>query len=62
MKKLTAIVPCKNEEHNIDQVLESVKWVDEVIPGSPYVMTDEYLQWVMKEYKIDYVIHGDDPW
>ena len=31
MKKLTAIVPCKNEEHNIDQVLESVKWVDEVM-------------------------------
>ncbi len=37
------------------------KWVDEVVPNAPYVMTDEYLQFIFKEYQIDYVVHGDDP-
>lgn len=37
------------------------KWVDEVLPGVPYVMSDEYLNWVIETYKIDYVVHGDDP-
>jgi len=37
------------------------KFVDEVIPKTPYVMTREYLDWVIKTYNIDYVVHGDDP-
>jgi ethanolamine-phosphate cytidylyltransferase len=37
------------------------KFVDEVVPGVPYVMNDEYLKWVISEYNIDYVVHGDDP-
>jgi ethanolamine-phosphate cytidylyltransferase len=42
-------------------VVRACKWVDEVIEKTPYVMTPEYLDWVIKKYDIDYVIHGDDP-
>jgi len=31
MEKLTVIIPCKNESHNIEGVLESVKWADEIL-------------------------------
>ncbi|EER13500.1 Ethanolamine-phosphate cytidylyltransferase, putative [Perkinsus marinus ATCC 50983] len=48
-----------------DERCEAVRacvWVDEVIPKSPYIMTPEYIQNVLfDEYKIDYIIHGDDP-
>ena len=27
----------------------------------PPQMTPEYLDWVIKTYKIDFVVHGDDP-
>eukprot|EP01032_Pedospumella_encystans_P010428 gene10428-12188_t len=37
------------------------KWVDEVVENVPYVMSDEYLRWVIEKYNIDYVVHGDDP-
>jgi ethanolamine-phosphate cytidylyltransferase len=37
------------------------RFVDETIERSPYVMTQEYLEWVIKEYDIDFVVHGDDP-
>jgi len=29
-----------------------------VIEETPYVMTPEYLRWVMETYDIDYVVHG----
>eukprot|EP01121_Diplochlamys_sp_Union-15-3_P001454 TRINITY_DN1125_c0_g1_i1.p1 TRINITY_DN1125_c0_g1~~TRINITY_DN1125_c0_g1_i1.p1 ORF type:complete len:296 (+),score=67.04 TRINITY_DN1125_c0_g1_i1:74-889(+) len=32
------------------------KWVDEVIIGSPWVLTPEFIE----EHKIDYVVHGED--
>jgi len=35
--------------------------VDEVVPGVPYVMSEAYLNMVIEKYKIDYVVHGDDP-
>jgi len=31
MNKLSAVIICKNEEHNIRRCLESVKWADEVV-------------------------------
>lgn len=31
MEKITAIVPCYNEEKNITKALESVKWADEIM-------------------------------
>ena len=41
--------------------VEACRFVETVIPKTPYVMTREYLDWVIKEYDIDYVVHGDDP-
>ena len=42
-------------------MVEGCKFVDEVVPNVPYVMSDEYVRWMMRMYKIDYVVHGDDP-
>lgn len=42
-------------------MVSSCKFVDEVIPGFSYIMSSEYLNWAIEKYKIDYVIHGDDP-
>ena len=41
--------------------VKGCKFVDEVVSGVPYIMNDEYLKWVIQEYNIDYVVHGDDP-
>lgn len=41
--------------------VEACRFVDTIVPECPYVMTPEYLDWVIKEYDIDYVVHGDDP-
>lgn len=52
--------PICNDEERLS-VVRGCKWVDEVVERVPYVMTAEYLQWVIDTYKIDYVVHGDDP-
>ena len=31
MEKISVIIPCKNEEHNIEEVLQSVQWADEIM-------------------------------
>ena len=33
----------------------------QVVEHVPYVMTDEYLNYVIQKYRIDFVVHGDDP-
>lgn len=38
-----------------------LKWVDEVIPNAPYEITEQFMKTLFKEYRIDYIIHGDDP-
>jgi len=52
--------PVMNDEERLAMV-RACKWVDEVVPNVPYVMTEEYLRWLITEYRIDYVVHGDDP-
>ncbi|CAE8609547.1 unnamed protein product, partial [Polarella glacialis] len=37
------------------------RFVDEVVPASPYVMTEEYIQELVENNGIDYFVHGDDP-
>lgn len=49
-----------NEDERLEMV-ESVKWVDEVLTGVPYDLTPEFLDELFHKHKIDYVIHGDDP-
>eukprot|EP00897_Mesotaenium_endlicherianum_P003384 jgi/Mesen1/3073/ME000181S02148 len=49
---------------NIDErvvMVESVKWVDEVIPDTPYQITQEFMRRLFEEHAIDYIVHGDDP-
>jgi len=49
-----------NDQERLTAV-EGCKFVDEVVPDVPYVMNAEYLDYVIKTYNIDYVVHGDDP-
>lgn len=41
--------------------VEGCRFVQQVVPRTPYVMTEKYLSQIMEEYDIDYVVHGDDP-
>ena len=52
--------PVNNERERIT-VMRSCKFVDEVIPDVPYVMNAEYINYILTELKIDYIVHGDDP-
>ena len=52
--------PVMNDEERITAV-KGVRFVDEVVTGVPYIMNEEYIMKMMEEYKIDYIVHGDDP-
>lgn len=52
--------PVMNNEERYTAV-ESVKWVDEIIPNVPYDVTPEFLDKLINEHHIDYIVHGDDP-
>ena len=53
--------PVMNDEERIASVA-ACKFVDEVVPRAPYIMNDEYLKDVVfGKYKVDFVVHGDDP-
>uniref|UniRef100_A0A7S1U274 ethanolamine-phosphate cytidylyltransferase n=1 Tax=Phaeomonas parva TaxID=124430 RepID=A0A7S1U274_9STRA len=41
--------------------VQGCRFVDEVVPECPYIMNDAYLRHIIETYKIDYVVHGDDP-
>ena len=43
------------------QMVRSCKFVDEVVPNTPYIMDKDYIDYIFKTYDIDYIIHGDDP-
>ncbi|XP_060172251.1 ethanolamine-phosphate cytidylyltransferase-like isoform X2 [Lycium barbarum] len=42
-------------------LVSGLKWVDEVISSAPYAITEDFMNRLFNEYKIDYIIHGDDP-
>ncbi|RYR07269.1 hypothetical protein Ahy_B05g074588 isoform A [Arachis hypogaea] len=52
--------PVFNVEERLTLV-NGLKWVDEVIPDAPYAISEEFMKRLFNEYKIDYIIHGDDP-
>jgi ethanolamine-phosphate cytidylyltransferase len=52
--------PLMNDQERLTMV-SGCKFVDEVVPECPYIMNKEYLEYVIQKYKIDYVVHGDDP-
>ncbi|KAI7989582.1 Ethanolamine-phosphate cytidylyltransferase [Camellia lanceoleosa] len=42
-------------------LVSGLKWVDDVITNAPYAITEEFMNRLFNEHKIDYIIHGDDP-
>lgn len=52
--------PLMNIEERLAMV-RSCKFVDEVVPNTPYIMNKEYIDYIFKTYNVDYIIHGDDP-
>jgi ethanolamine-phosphate cytidylyltransferase len=60
-----SITECKGPPLMDDQerltMVKACKFVDEVIPDCPYIMDGEYINWIIETYKIDFVVHGDDP-
>ncbi|KAD2394136.1 hypothetical protein E3N88_41113 [Mikania micrantha] len=42
-------------------LVSGLKWVDEVIANAPYAITEDFMNSLFSEHKIDYIIHGDDP-
>lgn len=42
-------------------LVSGLKWVDEVIANAPYAITEQFMDTLFNEHKIDYIIHGDDP-
>ncbi|KAE8676637.1 Ethanolamine-phosphate cytidylyltransferase [Hibiscus syriacus] len=42
-------------------LVSGLKWVDQVIANAPYAITEKFMNTLFNEYKIDYIIHGDDP-
>lgn len=52
--------PIMNEEER-KIVVQSCKWVDEVVENVPYIMNEKYIQYIINKYNVDYIVHGDDP-
>ena len=48
-------------DHERLTMVDGCKFVDEVVPNCPYIMTPEYLEYIFTTYDVDYVVHGDDP-
>lgn len=42
-------------------LVSGLKWVDEVIANAPYAITEQFMNRLFNDHKIDYIIHGDDP-
>jgi ethanolamine-phosphate cytidylyltransferase len=42
-------------------MVESLKWVDEVIEGVPYELTPAFCDDLFARHRIDLIVHGDDP-
>jgi len=60
IKACKGTAPVLDDDERLGAV-KGCRWVDEIVPHCPYVMSPEYLSYVVEKYKIDYVVHGDDP-
>ena len=52
--------PVLNEDER-RAVVESFRWVDEIIFDVPYDINPEFMQTLWRKHRIDYIVHGDDP-
>ena len=41
--------------------VRACRWVDDVVSNVPYIMSDDYVRYIIRRYRIDYIVHGDDP-
>jgi len=41
--------------------LQACKFVDEIIRDAPYDLSPEWVDSLVRDHAIDYVVHGDDP-
>ncbi len=41
------------------QYVGSVKWVHDVIPETPYAITENFMNKLFNEYNKDYITHGE---
>jgi ethanolamine-phosphate cytidylyltransferase len=61
----SSITECKGaplmNDHERLTMVKACKFVDDVVENCPYIMSADYLHWVIQTYDIDYVVHGDDP-
>ena len=59
------VVRCKGppvlRERERRAVIETVKWVDEIIENVPYDLTPEFCATLYEKHGIDFIVHGDDP-
>jgi ethanolamine-phosphate cytidylyltransferase len=60
IKECKGTAPVMSDDERC-QAVRGCRFVKEVVEKTPYVMTPEYLAWIIDEYKLDYVVHGDDP-
>lgn len=42
-------------------VISSLRWVDEVLPSAPYVLTATFTEELFSKHDVDLIVHGDDP-
>ena len=52
--------PVLNEDER-RAVVESFRWVDEIVFDVPYDINPEFMQTLWRKHRIDYIVHGDDP-
>ena len=51
--------PLYSEEERMRGVA-GCKWVDEVVGNVPYVMDEDYLDFIFSCFAVDFIVHGDD--
>jgi len=42
-------------------MIESVKWVDKVVPNVPYEVSEQFMRHLFDVHRVDFILHGDDP-
>lgn len=60
VRRCKGTVPILNDKER-QTCVAACRFVDEIVPASPYVMSEAYIDELTDKYGIDYFVHGDDP-
>lgn len=52
--------PVMSDDERLSSV-RAIKWVDQIIPNIPYVLSEDFINYLLHEKGIDIIVHGDDP-